>query len=89
MDNEVFGGDDNRILIKNGFYKTNDFQNLSRHEKNKFAELLKKGKQYEDGGEKILALDCYIDCLNISDENYEIHRNVLKLADETGMLNEL
>jgi SNF2 family DNA or RNA helicase len=89
MDDEVFGGDDNRILIKNGFYKTNDFQNLSRHEKNKFAELLKKGKQYEDGGEKILALDCYIDCLNISDENYEIHRNVLKLADETGMLNEL
>ena len=32
-------------------------------------------------GDKLSALDCYIDCLNIADDSYELHRDVLRLAE--------
>ena len=75
--------------IKHGFYKSNRYKKLPKPSQEKFKKLLEAGKTHELSGDKLFALDCYIDCLNIADDSYELHRDVLRLAEENGMLEKL
>ena len=91
-----YAGDENANIIQNtfthikhGFYKSQRYKNLPECSQEKFKKLLEAGKMHDLSGDKLSALDCYIDCLNIADDSYELHRDVLRLAEGNGMLEKL
>jgi SNF2 family DNA or RNA helicase len=72
--------------LLHGFLVTTKLAELSPEDREKYDSFFEAAAAMERDGKDVEALSLYIEALNISDEQFELHQKVFVLADRNGMV---